>query len=82
MTKGLVCREDAGHQALALRWGAEQLEGARQALSAARGALKKLKAIEKKRKQKVSLLHCCLPLLHRGRTTPMPTPMPKALFLA
>ena len=49
----LICRDDASNQALALRWGAEQLEGARQALNAARAALKKLKAIEKKRKQKV-----------------------------
>ena len=42
-------------QALALRWAGEQLEGARQALGAARAALKKLKAVEKKRKQKVQL---------------------------
>ena len=54
MTGMVGCRDDASNQALALRWGAEQLEGARQALNAARAALKKLKAVEKKRKQKVS----------------------------
>ena len=52
----LACRDEAGNQALVLRWGAEQLEGARQALNAARAALKKLKAVEKKRKQKVAHL--------------------------
>ena len=51
----LAGRDDASNQVLVLRWGAEQLEGARQALNAARAALKKLKAIEKKRKQKVNL---------------------------
>lgn len=54
------CRDDASNQALALRWGGEQLEGAHQALNAARAALKKLKAVEKKRKQKVrhmAMLH-------------------------
>ena len=54
-------RDKAGSQALALRWAGEQLEGARQALTAARAALKKLKAVEKKRKQKVQLLQ-----LHRN----------------
>lgn len=49
----LARRDDASSQALVLRWGGEQLEGARQALNAARGALKALKATEKKRKQKV-----------------------------
>ena len=53
-TDMLACRDDASNQVLVLRWGAEQLEGARQALNAARAALKKLKAVEKKRKQKVS----------------------------
>ena len=54
-------RDKAGSQALALRWAGEQLEGARQALSAARAALQKLKAVEKKRKQKVQIInaHSC-----------------------
>ena len=38
---------------MALRWSGEQMEGARQALSAARSALQALKAVEKKRQQKV-----------------------------
>ncbi len=53
------CRDDASNQALALRWGGEQLEGAHQALNAARAALKKLKAVEKKRKQKVRHMAMC-----------------------
>ena len=52
-----LCRNEASNQALALRWGGEQLEGARQAINAARAALKALKAAEKKRKQKVGFLH-------------------------
>lgn len=47
------CREEHQAQAVALRWSGEQMEGARQALSAARSALQALKAVEKKRQQKV-----------------------------
>lgn len=65
MTGMLACRDEVSNQVLVLRWGAEQLEGARQALNAARAALKKLKAVEKKRKQKVShKLHVPFKLPH------------------
>ncbi len=56
-----VCRDERQAQALALRWSGEQIEGARQALAAARSALQELKAIERKRQQKVHLpssQHC------------------------
>jgi hypothetical protein len=46
-------RDERQADTLALRWGGEQVEGARQALKAARTALQKLKAVEKKRQQKV-----------------------------
>ena len=81
MTDMLAYRDDAGNQVLVLRWGAEQLEGARQALNAARAALKKLKAIEKKRKQKVAhMLHAPLMLLHTHLTCPRSVGVPKTLL--
>lgn len=46
-------REEGAGQALALHWVGEQIEGARAALAAARSALKDLKAVERKRAQKV-----------------------------
>ncbi len=46
-------REEAAGRALALRWVGEQVQGARAALAAARAALKRLKAAERKRAQKV-----------------------------
>lgn len=47
---------------MALRWSGEQMEGARQALSAARSALQALKAVEKKRQQKVRPRIAALPV--------------------
>ncbi len=47
------CSEEGQAETLALRWSGEQVEGAQQALRAARSALQDLKAIEKKRQQKV-----------------------------